>query len=43
LALDVSGKGVILFQDQWSCEFFAGRNPGITLRSLPEDLHAVAS
>jgi len=35
LGLDTSGKPVILFQDQWSCDFFAQRNPDIRLSALP--------
>ncbi len=34
-ANDVAGKPVILFQDQWSCDFFAQRNPKIGLSTLP--------
>ena len=35
LGFDVSAKPVILFQDQWSCDFFAQRNPAIQLSALP--------
>jgi len=35
LATDVAGKTVVLFQDQWSCDFFAQRNPKIGLSPLP--------
>jgi peptide chain release factor 3 len=37
LAFDAGGKPVILFQEQWSCDFFAQRNPKIQLSALPED------
>ena len=37
LAVDVAGKPVVLFQDQWSCDFFAERNPKIRLSALPAD------
>jgi peptide chain release factor 3 len=32
---DVAGKPVLFFQEQWSCDFFAQRNPKITLSVLP--------
>jgi peptide chain release factor 3 len=35
LASDVAGKQVILFAEQWSCDFFAQRNPRIQLSALP--------
>ena len=35
LAFDAGGKPVILFQEQWSCDFFAQRNPTIQLSALP--------
>jgi peptide chain release factor 3 len=38
-AVDSAGKRVILFQEQWSCDFFAQRNPKIRLSLLPEELH----
>jgi peptide chain release factor 3 len=37
LAFDAGFKPVILFQEQWSCDFFAQRNPRIQLLALPED------
>lgn len=37
VAFDAAGKPVILFQEQWSCDFFAQRNPRIHLSALPED------
>jgi peptide chain release factor 3 len=38
LATDAGGKPVILFQEQWSCDFFAERNSRIGLSVLPEEL-----
>lgn len=35
LAADAAGQPVVLFQDQWSCDFFAQRNPKIRLSALP--------
>ncbi len=35
LASDTAGKPVILFVDEWSCNFFAERNPRIQLSALP--------
>jgi peptide chain release factor 3 len=35
LAFDAAGKPVILFQEQWSCDYFAERNPSIRLSALP--------
>ena len=35
LALDVAGQTVILFTEEWSCNFFAERNPGVNLAVLP--------
>jgi peptide chain release factor 3 len=40
LGSDASGKPVILFQDQWSCDFFAQRNPAIVLSPLPLESNA---
>ena len=37
LAYDSAGKPVILFQEQWSCDFFAERNPQIRLSALPPE------
>jgi peptide chain release factor 3 len=36
-ATDAAGKPVILFQDQWSCDFFAERNPRVRLSALPAE------
>jgi peptide chain release factor 3 len=41
LALDAAGKTVILFQEQWSCDFFAERNPRVRLSALPDDAQPV--
>jgi peptide chain release factor 3 len=35
LATDAAGKSVILFPEQWSCDFFAQRNPKVRLSALP--------
>lgn len=35
LAFDVANKPVILFAEQWSCDFFAQRNPDVRLSALP--------
>jgi peptide chain release factor 3 len=35
LGSDVSGKPVVFFQDQWSCDFFAQRNAKVRLSALP--------
>src|SRR5204863_6019189 len=35
LAFDTAGKPAILFQEQWSCDFFAQRNPKVRLSALP--------
>jgi peptide chain release factor 3 len=37
LASDVMGHPVILFTEQWSCDYFAGRNPSVRLSLLPPD------
>src|SRR5262249_27547479 len=37
LAQDVAGKPVLLFQEQWSCDFYAERNPKVQLYALPID------
>jgi peptide chain release factor 3 len=36
LASDSSGNTVILFENQWSCDFFVERNPKVQLSALPE-------
>jgi peptide chain release factor 3 len=40
LAVDVAGKPVILFQEQWSCDFFSERNPKVRLSALPVEVPA---
>ncbi len=35
LATDAAGTTVILFQDQWSCDFYADRNQKVRLTALP--------
>ncbi len=35
LGFDVSSNPIILFPEEWSCNFFAQRNPGIRLSALP--------
>jgi peptide chain release factor 3 len=37
LAQDVRGNAVILFGEQWACDFFSQRNPKIRLSALPPD------
>jgi peptide chain release factor 3 len=37
LAFDSAGKPVLLFAEQWSCDFFAERNPKIRLSALPHE------
>ncbi|HWH72122.1 MAG TPA: EF-Tu/IF-2/RF-3 family GTPase, partial [Candidatus Sulfotelmatobacter sp.] len=37
LAFDAAGKPVILFQEEWSCNFYAERNPKIRLLALPPE------
>jgi peptide chain release factor 3 len=41
LAFDAAGKPVILFQEEWSCNFFAERNPKIRLSALPVESRSV--
>jgi peptide chain release factor 3 len=36
-AVDAFGKEVLLFNDQWSCDFFAQRNPKVQLLALPPE------
>jgi peptide chain release factor 3 len=35
LATDAAGQTVILFPEEWLCDFFAERNPKVTLSTLP--------
>jgi peptide chain release factor 3 len=37
VGFDPGGKPVILFQEEWSCNFFAERNPRVRLSALPVD------
>jgi peptide chain release factor 3 len=39
LATDAANQQVILFQDQWSCDFFAERYRKVKLSLLPPDAH----
>lgn len=39
-ATDVAGKPVLFFPDQWSCDFFAQRNPKVVLSALPVEAPA---
>jgi peptide chain release factor 3 len=38
LALDDQEQTVALFQEEWACNFFADRHPGIRLARLPSEL-----
>src|SRR5882724_4158719 len=40
LAFDAANNPVILFLEQWSCDFFAERNPRIKLSALPVQARA---
>ncbi|MBK9139515.1 MAG: peptide chain release factor 3 [Verrucomicrobia bacterium] len=42
LAADADGQPVILFTEEWSCNFYTERNPGVRLSALPPKLgHAL--
>lgn len=41
LARDAAGLLVILFADQWSCDFYTQRNPEIGLSALPPSAEAI--
>jgi peptide chain release factor 3 len=43
LATDVAGQTVILFLEEWACNFFTERNPGVTLATLPNQAALGAS
>lgn len=44
IATDTGGNTVILFSDQWSFEFFASRNPSLTLSAFrPESMEVDAA
>ncbi|HEV2209053.1 MAG TPA: peptide chain release factor 3 [Verrucomicrobiae bacterium] len=38
-ATDAAGRTVLLFQDQWSCDFFSERNSKVKLSALPIENH----
>ena len=35
LAADAVGQNIILFAEEWSCNYFIERHPNITLTTLP--------
>jgi peptide subunit release factor RF-3 len=37
LGYDAAGQQVILFNDEWSCNFFAERNGAVELSALPAE------
>ncbi len=41
LAFDTAGKPVLLFPEQWSCDFYGQRNPQVRLSALPVEALAV--
>lgn len=41
LGTDVAGQPVIFFPEQWSCDYFAQKNPGVALSSLPPESEAI--
>jgi peptide chain release factor 3 len=43
IAYDAFGKEVLLFNDQWSCDFFADRNPRVRLSALPVEIPDAAA
>ncbi|HZL43198.1 MAG TPA: peptide chain release factor 3 [Verrucomicrobiae bacterium] len=43
LATDAAGQTVILFTEEWSCNFFAERNPTVALAALPSPAEPAAS
>jgi peptide chain release factor 3 len=43
LATDAAGQTVILFTEEWSCNFFAERNPAVALATLPSPAEPAAS
>ena len=40
IATDAAGKTVLLFQDQWSCDFYAQRHSKVHLSALPVETEA---
>lgn len=43
LAIDTAGQTVLLFEQEWSCNFFAERNPKVVLATLPPRAPLVAA
>ena len=43
LATDTAGQTVILFAEEWSCNFFIERNPRVHLQALPPRLNDAAA
>lgn len=43
LGTDFAGQTVILFLEEWACNFFAERNPGVPLATLPNQAGLGAS
>lgn len=43
LATDVVGQTVVLFTEEWACNFFTERNPGVVLATLPRQTPLGAS
>jgi peptide chain release factor 3 len=43
LATDVAGQTVILFLEEWACNYFTERNPGVKLATLPNQAAQGAS
>src|SRR5205085_109849 len=41
LATDAAGQVVLLFQEQWSCDFYAERNPNVRLSALPPEASSI--
>ena len=39
MATDATGQTVLLFDSQWACDYFAQRNPKISLTALPPSAH----
>ncbi len=40
---DVTGRIVLLFNDEWSCSFYESRNPNVLLSSLPPECHPISA
>jgi peptide chain release factor 3 len=41
LASDAASNLVVLFSDQWSCDFYSERNQGLRLSTLPPEAEAI--